>query len=360
MRSAPLLGNFNAKLDEWKKFDFTRAYRDDLGTGAFTELKELVQKVNGMLELIEKYKDQLSNATIKAFYEGLDGILSECNSLARAGDLAAYSNIKDQQQVRNRLYQASEAIQNEWPKVLAISDHAENKKRIEFINEMMEAFKKKSPDELIKEERETIHLDADLNPREQASFVKAKIDERAEKKGLAKAAVTFEGQADTFKVQSYLWLAGVILLVIGFVIGLICIVTGFTDELTKFQEVMAYDYDATCKDCNRSVLYMLIAKSIGYRVVMISFMLFVVGVAVKAYFAAMHNYTVFRHKTSAMNAALHLIDRGRTDQGKDALMNQAAAAIFSHQTTGFSTKPPDNLVGAVMDPGKKIKEEAGE
>ena len=70
----------------------------------------------------------------------------------------------------------------------------------------------------------------------------------------------------------------------------------------------------------------------------------------------MHNKTINSHKENSFAAALRLINRAQTPEGKDQLITQAASSIFSHQKTGYIGKEhePNNplIIDKLID---KIK-----
>lgn len=116
-------------------------------------------------------------------------------------------------------------------------------------------------------------------------------------------------------------------------------------EMLRFKE--------TCPDCMRSLFINTLFKANGIRIVQVSFLLFLIAVALKSLNSSLHNYTINMHRSNALHAALRLFDKPETKEGKDALIDKAAAAIFSHQATGFNGKPPSNLLQSAIEFGKE-------
>ena len=115
-------------------------------------------------------------------------------------------------------------------------------------------------------------------------------------------------------------------------------------------------FDKSCPDCERSLFINTIIKAHVIRIVEISFMLFLIAVALRSLNSSLHNYTINMQRANSLRAALQLLDRSHTDEAKDAMMDKAASAIFAHQPTGFNTKPPANLVQSVLEFGKSKTE----
>ncbi|MCB9165737.1 MAG: hypothetical protein H6592_15080 [Flavobacteriales bacterium] len=108
----------------------------------------------------------------------------------------------------------------------------------------------------------------------------------------------------------------------------------------------------TCPDCLRTYFINALIKSNALRIVEVSFLLFLIAVALKAFNSAAHNYTVNMQRSNSLRAALQLLEKSHSNEAKDAMMDKAAAAIFSHQPTGYNQKPPANLLQNVLEFGK--------
>jgi len=116
-------------------------------------------------------------------------------------------------------------------------------------------------------------------------------------------------------------------------------------------------FQSACPDCMRTLFLNALFKANAVRLVQVSFLLFLIAVALKSFNSGIHNYTINMHRSNALHAALRLFDKPVTDAGKDALIDKAASAIFVHQPTGFNSKTPSNLVQNIMELGKKQKDE---
>ncbi|MBL7955480.1 MAG: hypothetical protein JNJ91_10600 [Flavobacteriales bacterium] len=112
----------------------------------------------------------------------------------------------------------------------------------------------------------------------------------------------------------------------------------------------------SCPDCVRTFFLNALIKTHAIRVLTVSFFLFLIAVVLKAFNSAAHNYTINMQRSNSLRAALQMLEKSHSEDAKDAMMDKAAAAIFSHQPTGFNTKPPANLVQNVMEWGKSHKD----
>lgn len=113
---------------------------------------------------------------------------------------------------------------------------------------------------------------------------------------------------------------------------------------------------AACPDCMRSLFINALVKANAIRIVEVSFLLFLIAVALRVFNSSAHNYTINMQRSNSLRAALQLLDRSHSNEAKDAMMDKAASAIFAHQPSGFNAKPPSNLVQSAIAFGKSTKQ----
>ena len=160
---------------------------------------------------------------------------------------------------------------------------------------------------------------------------------------LVKQQDIFSVHAENYKKIARKWLWGYNISSAVFLFILWLILKDFCFDLNCYRKVGEINYEGICIGCNKTVFYLEIFKSITYRLLLISFFIYIINFCVRNYNAIMHNYTVNAHKANSLNAALVLLERAKTSEGNDSIMNQAANAIFSHQPTGYNSKDPENL-----------------
>ncbi|MBL7945290.1 MAG: hypothetical protein JNN32_04440 [Flavobacteriales bacterium] len=128
-------------------------------------------------------------------------------------------------------------------------------------------------------------------------------------------------------------------------------------DLTKDSMGAAMDrFNTTCEGCMRTLFINTIIRANAVRIISVSFVLFLIAVALKAFYSGAHNYTINMQRSNSLTAALELFDKPVAQEAKDALLDKAASAIFTHQPSGFNSKPPSNMFQSLLDFAKSKKE----
>ncbi len=146
----------------------------------------------------------------------------------------------------------------------------------------------------------------------------------------------FKHEAVKAKNLSYVWLAGVVIFC-----GILFLVayqflTGNLNDTIHLSELTKLKTD--CEDCFQTVVYLEIFKTVLFRILIVSILIFALGFCTKNYNAYMHNHTINLHKSNSLYASGVLLNRAKTETGIDSLINSAANAIFSQQPTGYNYK----------------------
>ncbi|MCC6401260.1 MAG: hypothetical protein IT227_10910 [Flavobacteriales bacterium] len=326
MANKQYIDQFNSALKGWKEFDFTNAIRRELGAEAFVQLGPIVAKVSDMLAGTDLVKEDLSNDVVHNMGQYALQIRGHCAGLLKA---TPSEFITRKTTALQEIEKNLDGMRQVWPSVLAvlsaINDSPERRRlelhaleeRVQYVNRLI----------------------ADLDNKAE-TFTKA--TDAISKSSIIKEEEVFSRDAARFRSASWIWLVFVVLFCGVFFLTLTLILRNFCTEMICYQKVGEINYDGICTDCNRSVLYLEMAKAISFRVLLISFILFLVGVCVKNYYAAMHNYTINTHKANSLAAARTMLGLNLSKQGHDQLMTMAASAIFSHQSTGYNNKRPEN------------------
>jgi len=324
----------NSKAN-WDKVDFTKVYREELGTAAFITIKPLIESITLKLNRTDKIKDTLSDSVLQQFYSQINNIASQLNAIVSYNEAEF---VAQKQTIQNQVTTFNEQLLGIWPQIVAIINDTNKSIEIDKTLDEIQKIKSKTLDDAKNVEQIKESLTADLK-----SFEERYKNELFNKAEIIRQEDAFSKDAIDFKRISNYWFYGIIGTSILLVIILCLVFKYFCFELACFDKVCNFDYNTICTDCNRSVLYLEIFKAVVYRLFLISFILYLISICAKNYNANMHNYTVNKHKANSLSAALILLDKAKTDQGNDQLMTQAANAIFSHQPTGFTSKDPENI-----------------
>lgn len=326
MANKQIIDQFKTALADWAAFDFSKAIRSELGAESFEQLKPIVDQVRLMLETTDRVKEDLSNDVVHNMGQYAQEIRGQCIGLQKA---TASNFISQKAQVLREIEQRLDGMRQVWPSVLSLV----NAQR-DFVGGQRSEL-----EELQKKAQHVDRLIRDLDEKA-ATFTKA--TEAITTSSIIKEEEVFSKDAGRFRSASWIWLGLVVVFSGVFLIALRWIVRDFCFELSCYQKIGEVNYNTVCTDCNRSVLYLEMAKGISFRVLLISFLLFLVTVCVKNYYAAMHNYTINTHKANSLAAARTMLGLNLSQQGHDQLMTMAASAIFSHQSTGYNNKRPEN------------------
>ena len=219
----------------------------------------------------------------------------------------------------------------DFPKWLELSNYKD-----ELFNQIKSLSEKSEKDANIIENLKT-KLTSDLNTFE------SRYKDQFTRAELMKQQDIFSIQASDYKTKSNFWSKLIIATSLFLVFALWIVFNNFCFEFSCFDKICDVNYDSLAKNANEKILYLEIFKSVAYRLFIISFILYLINFCVKNFNASMHNYTVNSHKANSLSAAIILIDKARTDEGNDNIMTQAANSIFSHQSTGYINKNPENL-----------------
>lgn len=116
-----------------------------------------------------------------------------------------------------------------------------------------------------------------------------------------------------------------------------------TDVFTQISNSMSSMFnDGFNRDTVSTVLYIAIAKSILIRIFFLSMLVYLLSICIKNYKNNMHNCVISRHKSASLVSALKLVDNTAKPAVHEFILASAAAAIFSHQETGFGEKEKNN------------------
>lgn len=335
------LKKFEQTKSTWDGLDFKKVIREDLGTASFKSVQPLIESLGLKITRADRVKESLSDSVLQQFYSRIDDFIGQLKVLISSNEAQF---VTQKEQIQNRLLAYNEEILLVWPQIVAIINDTDKSIQVDKTLEELNKIRSKSLDDAknIQELKES--LSAELQSFEER--YKNDIFNKAE---IIRQEDAFSSDAIGFRRSSRWWLSGVVLSSLALAILLFLVFKKFCFEWVCYDEVLCFNYDLICEGCNESVLYFEIFKSAAYRLFLISFMSFIIGICVKNYNSCMHNFTVNKHKANSLSAALVLLEKAKTDQGNDELMTQAANAIFSHQPTGFSSRSPENVTTTVID-----------
>jgi len=333
MASKQVIEQFKQEHKFWSEFDFESAVRNDMGAHAFVELKPIVASVSDMLGSTDTVKEELSTDVVHNMYQYAQQIRSVCLSLQKSDPSDV---IKKKPSAIAEIERLLDNMRQVWPSVLSLVMARGN-----FVGTQRGEI-----DRLQKRNQRAEDLLHELQEKS-ATFTKA--TEGIASSSVIKEELVFSEAANRFRKVGWVWLSGIVVFSIVFVVILCLLLKSFCFELNCYQKVGELNYNDICTDCNRQVLYLEMAKAVTFRILVISFMLFLIGVCVKNYYAAMHNYTVNTHKANSLAAARTMLGLNLSAKGRSQLMTMAASAIFSHQSTGYNSKRPENAtLGQVL------------
>lgn len=325
---------FEQTFTRWQNIPFDQVYRDGLGSESFRYYEPTIQKLSNVIERTNLIKHQISDRTLSqvgAIYNQVINILTILAQSSNVDFIASKVNIQRQ------LDELNEALLNIWPSILTIiNDTIKDDNADDLLKQIQNLTEKSRNDAKLIEDLKS-RLSAELESFENRY---KELFQRAE---LIKQTDIFSIQAQECKKTSLYWLLGVAFTSIALIVLLWFILKNFCFELSCYGQLSELKYDQICKDCNKTIFYLEIVKSLSYRLLIISFIVYLINFCVKNFNASMHNHTINTHKANSLNAALALLERAKTEKGNDDIMNQAASAIFSHQPTGYSTKDPENI-----------------
>lgn len=89
-----------------------------------------------------------------------------------------------------------------------------------------------------------------------------------------------------------------------------------------------------------------VATHIAGRVIMLSVLFYVLGIATRSYRAAKHNEVTSQHRAIALNTFLVFRDAATDDGTKNAVLLRTTEAIFQHRSTGHETTESETSPGS--------------
>lgn len=341
MATKSIIEQFDISKITWEQFDFSRVYREELGTASILSIKQILDAIGQKIKRADRVKGLISDEDLNKFYSTLNSLIE---ILQRVSKLTEAQFVGQKQQIINAVNSENEQLLRVWPQVVAIINDTDKNVEIDKTLDEIQHLKQKTLEDSKNIQQIKEALTADLKAFEER--YKNEIFNKAE---IIKQEDAFSKDAIEFRNGSKFWFWGIIVTLFILMFVLYLAFKYFCFELTCFDKVCNFDYDTICKDCNRDVLYLEIFKSVTYRLLLISFLSYLLGICVKNYNANMHNYTVNKHKANSLSAALVLLDKAKTPDGNDQLMTQAANAIFSHQPTGFNNREPKNIGVSIIE-----------
>jgi len=341
MATQSTLQDFENIKSNWGKINFSRVYREEIGTASLKAIEPLVESISQKIDRTYKVNSVLSDRTLKQFVSIINNIVTLLNAIVSLKD---DDFIVQKKRVHDDLINFNEQILNIWPQIAAIINDIDKNAEIEKNIEISEQLKYRS----LEDAKEITKLKESLND-ELKSFEERYKNDLFNKAELIKQEDAFEKDAIGFKKNSRQWFYGIIGTSFVLLLVLFLLFNHFCFELVCFDEVCTFNYEIICEGCNKSILYLEIFKAVVFRVFIISFLSYLLSICVRNYNANMHNYAVNKHKANSLSAALVLLDRAKTNEGNDQLMTQAANAIFSHQPTGFNSKNPENTTTTITE-----------
>lgn len=159
----------------------------------------------------------------------------------------------------------------------------------------------------------------------------------------------FSKEAEDQRKRANWWLVGIILSIVLLISVLFFIIKDFCFEQSCFNVDNMAGYNTICRDCGQHMLWFEIFKAMLFRLFLLSMTVYLLVFTIKNYNVHMHNKTVNSHKQNSLAAALVLIDKANTQEGRDNIMMQAAASIFTHQKTGHIGKENEPNNPMILD-----------
>lgn len=331
---------FDKIFKEWKEFDLSKVYREDLGSESFKELTSLLEGLAEKIERANGIKDLVGDSLLSQFYTYYQKILQILTQI-KAFDNGQF--IAQKSYMQAQLIAQNEQILNVWPQFVAMLNDTKEQADIQSLLKEIEQLTNKSSTDAKEIEELRKRLTSELEDFE------TKYKDQFQRVELVNQREVFAIQAKDYKNLASKWFWGIIISSGILILILFLIFKNFCFDLNCFSKISDLDYDKIYKGANKSILHFEIFKSISYRLLIISFVLYIISFCVKNYNANRHNYTVNMQKANSLNAALILLERAKTPEGNDSIMTQAASSIFSHQPTGYNKKDPENIQSTITD-----------
>lgn len=272
-----------------------------------------------------------------ANYQKIIQILAQIRDYDNGRFIAQKANMQGQ------LIAQNEQILNIWPQFVAMLNDSKEQADVQSLLKEIEMLSNKSSTDAKEIEELRNRLSSELEDFE------TKYKEQFQRVELVNQREVFSIQANDYKNLASKWFWGILISSGILILILFLIFKNFCFDLTCFAKINNLNYDQIYKGANKSILHFEIFKSISYRLLIISFVLYIISFCVKNYNANRHNYTVNMQKANSLNAALILLERAKTPEGNDSIMTQAASSIFSHQPTGYNKKDPENIQSSITE-----------
>lgn len=334
MPTEKALKDFDDHLEKWRSYDLMLATRSELGTEALVGLAEIINGLTSKLEDTDSVKLEMPSDVLHNIGHYAMRILELCNflAIARPEDF-----IQSKQEFFKEIQSKYELIQAIWlnsvlPAKLAVTGVHESSEKVTIRLREIQA-------RVEEQTKRAQNLLDDLNVKAETF---SKSSQALKDATVIKEEDIFTKAAKHSMLRATVWGILVFVVSVVFLCILHSLLKDFCFEVACFDDLAAKNYDAVCENCGESVLYLEIAKAVAYRLLVISFLLFLVGICVKNYYAAMHNYIISTHKANSLAAARSMLSLNLSPKANDDLMTLAASAIFSHQSTGYNSKEPQN------------------
>ncbi|WP_100612421.1 hypothetical protein [Confluentibacter lentus] len=323
-------------------------YRKELGEASLIESEPLIIDFSSKLYLILENAEQVGDSILEQIIRIYNEIIQQIGQTINYND---GQFVSQRQTVLNNLKSSKEQILGYWGQIAAIinfnlDNKTEYKQLIKELESEIEKGKivnQKVADEL-KKQNDKVQSDADAIEEikktlqfELENFDKRYKDLLTSGEFLAQQDI-FKKEADDHKKMSLYWLGGIIFSLLLLSFTLFIILKYFCFDLNCFSIETLSSYKSVCDDCGNQILWYEIIKSLIFRLFIISICVYILVFSIKNYNAHMHNKTINAHKENSFAAALALLNRAETSEGKDKLIVQAALSIFSHQKTGYIGK----------------------
>ena len=341
------INQLNFIKEQWKKIDVKKVFREELGNASLKEIEPLIKDFEKKLDDIIENAEEVGDSTLNQIRNIYNAIIQQLNQIVKYND-GQY--VSQRQTIINNLNSQKEQLLNYWGQIAAITslklDKSEQSRLIKELKSEISKSKQESQQiaNELKQQNERVQSDAqsidELKNKlqfELENFDKRYKDLLTSGEFLAQQEI-FNKEADYHKKMSFKWLLGIIGSVIVLTIVLFLIFKNFCFAMDCFSIETLANYKGVCEDCGNQIMWYEIVKSIIFRLFVISICVYLLVFTIKNYNAHMHNKTVNAHKENSFAAAMTLINRAETPEGKDQLIVQAALSIFSHQKTGYIGK----------------------
>ncbi len=334
------LTQFDNILKTWRDFDFSKVYREDLGSESFKELSPLIIDLNDKIERANEIKKVLSDLLLSQFcknYQNIIKVLIQIRGLDNGNFIAQKANLQSQ------LIAHKEELLNIWPQIVALLNDTKEQTDVQSLLKEIKNLTNKTSSDAKEIEELKLKLTTELEDFE------TKYKHQFQRVELVNQREVFEIQANDYKKLAFKWFVGIIISSVVLIIIMSLIFKSFCFDLSCFVKIDDLNYNSIYKGANELILSYEIFKSFTYRLLIISLGLYMISFCVRNYNANRHNYTVNMQKANSLNAALILLERAKTPEGNDSLMTQAASSIFSHQPTGYNKKDPENIQNSITE-----------